>query len=371
MKEKTELNVIPKISNESFDSNNHFSVIFRKHGSIWPHVFPYCIFNAVLTYVIIYLKDKQDIDLTFPSNGHTFMATLLSFLIVTRSEVVYGRYMTSRAHLEDIYRMTREIVQYTCILTMRESTPRTRQWRSDVAFYSILLLRATMVSLEHESSAKNAWDIPELDKVDKDGMRRSPVKSSCVDGLDFLSRRSTREENFRVPVFLALQLRKTIVSHKNGFLTKPMVVNEERAILDCVVKYMSSFHGIRQIMSTPYPFPLLQMTRTFLFLWVFSLPFALSHDITNPIQNCLIMFVITFGFLGLEYVSMELDDPFGDDPVDFDDMGMAEIAFEDIYTTISKCDGQDDALLLRKRIKDISVIKYNSINSPEPRQLKY
>ena len=29
------------------------------------------------------------------------------------------------------------------------------------------------------------------------------------------------------------------------------------------------------------------------------------------------MLFITYGFLGLEYVSMELDDPFGSDPNDF------------------------------------------------------
>jgi len=46
-------------------------------------------------------------------------------------------------------------------------------------------------------------------------------------------------------------------------------------------------------------------------------------------------FFITYGFVGLEYVSMELDDPFGDDPNDFDDLGMAEVrpfALPPLYT---------------------------------------
>lgn len=29
------------------------------------------------------------------------------------------------------------------------------------------------------------------------------------------------------------------------------------------------------------------------------------------------MLFITYGFIGLEYVSMELDDPYGNDPNDF------------------------------------------------------
>lgn len=237
---------------------------------------------------------------------------------------------------------------------MNEQGSKAKAFRSDVALYSILLLKVTMVSLEHEATSRNAWEIPELETVDKFGNKENLVKSSCLDATNFLGRRSTRDENFRVPIFMALQLRKSIVANKNGCLIKPLHVNEERAILDFVVAYMKSFHSIRQISSTPYPFPLLQMSRTFLFLWVFSLPFSLTHDIDNPIQNCIMMFVITYGFLGLEYVSLELDDPFGDDPIDFDDMGMAEIAFEDIYTTISMCDGEEKALELRRRIKDRS-----------------
>ena len=47
---------------------------------------------------------------------------------------------------------------------------------------------------------------------------------------------------------------------------------------------------------------------------------------------------------------MELDDPFGDDPNDFDDLGMAEIVFEDIYITLFKRDGYESAETLRARV---------------------
>jgi len=47
---------------------------------------------------------------------------------------------------------------------------------------------------------------------------------------------------------------------------------------------------------------------------------------------------------------MELDDPFGEDPNDFDDLGMAQLAFEDIYIAIYKLDGDKSAHNLRKRV---------------------
>ena len=59
------------------------------------------------------------------------------------------------------------------------------------------------------------------------------------------------------------------------------------------------------------------MTRTFLFVWVFSLPMVLVADNDNTVEVLVLMLFITYGFIGLEYVSMELDDPYGNDPNDF------------------------------------------------------
>jgi hypothetical protein len=69
-------------------------------------------------------------------------------------------------------------------------------------------------------------------------------------------------------------------------------------------------------------------------------------------QIMLLMFFVTYGFLGIEYVSMELDDPFGDDPNDFDDLGMAEMVFEDIYLALYKVDGAESAQKLRNKVEE-------------------
>ena len=52
----------------------------------------------------------------------------------------------------------------------------------------------------------------------------------------------------------------------------------------------------------------------------------LCHDDNKNIYEPLcVIFLTTFGFIGLEYVCIELDDPFGNDPSDFDDLGMAQV----------------------------------------------
>ena len=59
------------------------------------------------------------------------------------------------------------------------------------------------------------------------------------------------------------------------------------------------------------------MTRTFLFAWVFSLPLVLVGENDSWVECLVLTFFCTYGFLGLEYVNMELDDPYGNDPNDF------------------------------------------------------
>ena len=72
----------------------------------------------------------------------------------------------------------------------------------------------------------------------------------------------------------------------------------------------------------------------------------------SPLE-ILIVILVTFGFTCVEYVSMSLDDPFGDDTNDVDEHGMGLLVYEDIYLAIYQTDGSDAAVSLRNRILDL------------------
>jgi|JI8StandDraft_2_1071088.scaffolds.fasta_scaffold323911_1 hypothetical protein len=61
------------------------------------------------------------------------------------------------------------------------------------------------------------------------------------------------------------------------------------------------------------------------FCYCHQVPFALLSDPSIAIVHCIEIFVLTYGFMGLETVSIELDNPFGDDDNDFDNLGMAYV----------------------------------------------
>lgn len=53
-------------------------------------------------------------------------------------------------------------------------------------------------------------------------------------------------------------------------------------------------------------------------------------------------------FIGLELVSVELDDPFGDYAINFDILGLAKKIFEDVYICIHDIDGEETSQRLRE-----------------------
>lgn len=350
----------------TYEDRNHLSVLLQMQGSVWPKVMPFCIFNVALTLAVFYAR-KAGLDLTVAPVGHKFMGIIVSFLLVQTANIEYGRFMEARKHLSSCYKSCQELVQFAVILTMNDSSPGAKQWRQNVAYRTILLLRVTMAVLEYQSSGEAPWDVSEMTTEDKIDMEealmvsnRGSEDSACADSTRLRvqkwahGKRSMSDEAFRAPIVLAYNLRKEIMSQRSGDVLQMKwrhPCNEEIRISDFVVQFMKAFHGLKKLTTTPVPFPLIQMSRTFTFFWMFTLPFALCHKAVFIIQLCLCVFFTTYGFIGLMHVTMDLQDPFGDDPTDFDDLGMAKMVFEDIYITIYKADGEKSAVGLRKKIR--------------------
>jgi hypothetical protein len=90
-------------------------------------------------------------------------------------------------------------------------------------------------------------------------------------------------------------------------------------------EYIQSYNNLLVLSSTPLPFPLVQMGRVFLFLWTFSMPLVLLGGPFSGFWAAqLFLFFLTYGFIGLELVSIKLSDPFGDSR---DDVQIASIRY--------------------------------------------
>jgi predicted membrane chloride channel (bestrophin family) len=354
----------------NYSSDDHFAVLFQMYGSVWPKVFPWCVFISGLSAGIFYLRQEDIIDLTIQSNsGHGFISILVSFLVVTRTTITYSRFMEAREHLEDLFRVSRELVQYACAYTLVDKGQKAREWRQKVAYRTILTLRMAVAAAEFRGYGVNAWEtihedehvdtpliLPRNDDEDDDdeedgdnnnnnnGNDKKKKKNTTstdrrrhresignykpgrdTDHAYFLRElshgpRSLTDENMRAPIVWVYNLRETLVEMRNDpniLPVHPMHVNECLKLNAFAGDLATAFHGLKKLITTPFPFPLVQMTRTFLFFWILSLPFVLVPNYSQLWEICFLMFFVTYGFLGLEYVNMELDDPHGRDPNDF------------------------------------------------------
>jgi predicted membrane chloride channel (bestrophin family) len=117
---------------------------------------------------------------------------------------------------------------------------------------------------------------------------------------------------------------------------------------------------ISKYLTTPFPFPLVQMARTFLFFYVYTMPFALLSVVNKPIEDICLSFIVTYGFVGIEFVSIELDDPFGEDPNDLPVLGQARSVFDDVCLCILETDGLEYANKLQSKMNPASPQTHSS-----------
>lgn len=358
-----DLHQSPSLRQLTWDDRNHWAVLTQLHGSVWPRVLPLCLVNAALCILLHFLELQpsfQSLQST-STTGHSYVAMVMSFLVVTRVKITYDRYMAQSAALQACYQAVRELCVTACLLTAAD--PNGQRYRHDVCASAIHLLSVTMQVLDYRSRMYEEEDL------------RLPMHlATFAETEDSTSTSRTTspmqrlQQACRVPLTLAFDLRRTIMAHRGdpSRLENDAVwlhpCNEELRLLSLTDAFVKAVGNLEIYMTTPLPFPLVQMTKTFLLVWIFTLPFVFRVTQTSQlVVSCCMIVLITYGFFGLEFVAMELSDCFGDDPSDLDIKGHAEQCFEDCYMSVYKIDGREWAQKLRQ-----TVVRHSLFRHPTP-----
>ena len=196
------------------------------------------------------MKVHMDIDWTFSDRGHTFMSLMVSFLVVTRSSIAYSRFLESRDYLDAAMVSCRELIQHVICFTRYDESPGAKKWRSEIARRSIVLLRTLVCILEYPTKHE--------DVTKKTDLTRDEVQALLL---------SVGGSNERTPMVLVIFLR-TVIASNGDYLKEKMHVNKELRLYTFIADFVAAYHGLMKLTATPFPFPLVQMSRTFLFLWV-------------------------------------------------------------------------------------------------------
>ena len=216
--------------------------------------------------------------------GHNYIAFLVAFLLVSRVNTSYARYRESRNHLAAMFRDVRELISTMAAVTEPQNdTKSSKEWRLEVAYRTCLLLRTAMAVVDYPADEIAPWDLGELNGTEKDDVVRHTYLNPKVAALQ-TERLSEFEESLRVPVRIAYLLRKSIHSHEDR-LNKPLHIAHEGRLLGSVDSFMSGYYGIRKFLTTPVPFPIVQMARTFMFFYVFTIPLRFYPTNCVPIKT--------------------------------------------------------------------------------------
>lgn len=270
---------------------------------------------GTITYLDRHYSGKYSIEIT--KQGHTFITLVVAFLLVSRVRIGLNRYNEARACIGTMYRECRELIQNACVFSGDSTDKASQEWRHELGYRSILLLRTAMAVIDYPVTRVPAYGIEELNGDEKQKVTKSNFLPGHPAQKWAHAKRTGSEESMRVPIWVAYLTRQTIASQSQR-LKNPIHLAQENKLMGSVDSFMDGYYGLRQFMTTPVPFPLIQMSRTFLFLYVFTVPFVMLRDESSALAHCFAIFLLTYGFVGLELVAIEMDNPFGDDANDFD-----------------------------------------------------
>jgi hypothetical protein len=132
-----------------------------------------------------------------------------------------------------------ELTQTMLVFSRKQknNNQESKEWRSELAYRSLLLLRTAVAVVEYESEQIGAWEVSELSGFEldyvtpKDEWRRhaqTPI--------------TKRTDSMRVPFRLAYLLRETICSNGER-LKNPLVMAQEMKLLGSVDSFLNGYYG--------------------------------------------------------------------------------------------------------------------------------
>jgi predicted membrane chloride channel (bestrophin family) len=294
---------------DSYRKNAHslWSVLFRIEGNILCAVLPFCIANCMILGLVAYYRTLKDFG--FSPTGHGLLTLLVSFLVISKVNLAYDRFRAVRKHAADVFLHLRELMQMVIAISTSNSPPKKdnrkddndddsedrskeiRYWRLECLGKVTDLMNTTVTVVKDPDLARYfARNTPLPKHAWRDD--QGPLDLNCLDPLAHV-------QSLRMHVYCTDDLGIHLLERVN-MVTK-------------LQEFVDAYNNLLILASTPLPFPLVQMGRAFLFLWTFSMPLVLLEGPFSEVWGAQIfLFFLTYGFIGLELVSIKLSDPFGD-----------------------------------------------------------
>jgi hypothetical protein len=194
----------------TYSTQNHCSVLFQCWGSVWYKVFPYCLFNVMMSVILQYGVYRWGWVINVTDKGHSFMTLIVAFLVVSRANVSMARYNQAMGYLSLMCYNTDKLVQMVAIASSEAMNPAGAEWRHEVVYNALVMLRTAMAVMDYRTDGIPGWELPEVEPNLAVTLKEQLFLDVYRMRWAHHSRVSENEENMRVPTRMALLTKKAI-----------------------------------------------------------------------------------------------------------------------------------------------------------------
>lgn len=252
-----------------------------------------------------------------PATGHTLAGTVLSLLLVFRTNSSYDRFWEGRKLWGGVVNETRNLVRAAALnIPSLELLRRLAAW---TAVYPYALTRVLRGGVGELGPAAAVLPRTEVEQV--------------------LASRNPG-------VAVALRMSAILVEARRSGLISDFIQMELDRNVQLLIDYQG---GCERIVKTPMPFAYMLHLRRTLLLFILGLPFALVEPFgwaTVPV-----VVLIAHTFLGIEEIGVEIEEPFGTEDND--------LPLEDISAGIARI--LDDLVPWTNQVIDSPALNYPGV----------
>lgn len=290
--------------------------LIQMKGSVFPKglvvTIPSCIIAAGLKWILMASDVDIEDDMVIINNAGawTGFSFMVGFLIAFRTSQAYGRFWDGCRATQAM----RSKWMDACSLVCATCAP-SKADPGSVTLFKHLLVR--LVSMLHASALAEIGDgVQDHVKVE----RAFTLPLIDVDAIDAESLRAIQTTDSRAELVYMWIQQLLVENVDRGIIQCPSPILA-RAFNDLSMG-LAAYHECVTIACVPFPFPYAQTCDMLLLLHWFIAPLVMAQMATNPGWAVVFTFVQVFVLWSLNFIAVEIENPFTSDDNDLDNESM-------------------------------------------------
>lgn len=312
--------------------------LFQTAGSVFPSALIVALPCALLTGLMRhfintgllgYLEDEDSVlKETQAWSGFSF---LVGFLIVFRTSQAYSRFWDG---CTETHRMRAE--WYDAASALISFTRHSKEPREKVDAFKGTLIR--LFSMLHAVALAEVED--EFGDMEPEDVRRAfdatAMTYDLVDpsSIDRETLAAIRRSHSKAELIFSWIQGLIVENISTGVLSIPPPILS-RAFQE-LANGMVAFHDALKISRIPFPFPYAQTCDCLLMMHWLVVPFVTAQWVTEPVWATIFSFTQVFILWCLNFIAVEIENPFGTDSNDIDGRGMQNQMNRDLLLLVSR-----------------------------------